>query len=257
MVGALDMGGGSNQLILFTGGEQKSAKTVANNDFWSHSWLNFGAERVHQKVMNFLVEQSDLKDSIILNPCAFAGFRANHSEAVEFVGTGEGVKCLDTIRRTLWSGDELAKRCIGNDRRSFGDSAPCGVDGVATPSVAGSEFFAMSVYFYAFDCVRHLTDHQGFSAWPRSSIVELEAAVLDFCALEWQDVRQRFDEQAHPYTMSSQLSARCLEALYMVLLLEKGFGFHPEERSITYALEVNTLFIFVLKFHRLASGGRT
>ena len=50
-------------------------------------------------------------------------------------------------------------------------------------------------------------------------------------------------ERGHSYTYPSQLPHRCLEALYIVTLLEKGFGFAPDSRSITFALEVSPVLI--------------
>lgn len=60
-----------------------------------------------------------------------------------------------------------------------------------------------------------------------------------FCTLPWATVEELyFGERGHSYTYPSQLPHRCLEALYIVTLLEKGFGFDPDGRSITLALEV-------------------
>ncbi len=73
---------------------------------------------------------------------------------------------------------------------------------------------------------------------PTPSIAELEAAALDFCALSWAEVQSRYETDKHPFTLPHQLSDRCLEGLYMVVLLERGFGFRRDERTITYALEV-------------------
>ena len=42
----------------------------------------------------------------------------------------------------------------------------------------------------------------------------------------------------HKYTRSNQIWGRCLEGLYMVILLQQGFGFSDTERRITIALEV-------------------
>ena len=53
--------------------------------------------------------------------------------------------------------------------------------------------------------------------------------------------------RGHQYTYTSQLPYRCLEALYIVTLLEKGFGFERDDRSITYALEVRMrAFLYLL-----------
>jgi GDA1/CD39 (nucleoside phosphatase) family len=47
------------------------------------------------------------------------------------------------------------------------------------------------------------------------------------------------DGKTHPYTKDSKLAYRCMEALYMVTLLEHGFGFDGQSRNITLALEVS------------------
>lgn len=86
--------------------------------------------------------------------------------------------------------------------------------------------------------LRTTTDAQPSHDRPTPTVAELERAALDFCGLDWAVVRQRHEDDAHPYTLPHQLSDRCLEGLYMVLLLERGFGFQRHERAITYALEV-------------------
>ena len=45
-------------------------------------------------------------------------------------------------------------------------------------------------------------------------------------------------DKKHPFTKSSQLHNRCVEALYMATLLEYGFGFDGSHKNITLALEV-------------------
>lgn len=45
-------------------------------------------------------------------------------------------------------------------------------------------------------------------------------------------------DATHPYTQEVQLGDRCYESLYVLVLLERGFGFHRHGRNITFALEV-------------------
>jgi GDA1/CD39 (nucleoside phosphatase) family len=75
---------------------------------------------------------------------------------------------------------------------------------------------------------------------PNPSIDEIELATHDFCALEWDLVKENMigKDKKHPFTKSSQLHNRCVEALYMATLLEHGFGFDGSHRNITLALEV-------------------
>lgn len=185
IIGALDMGGSSNQLILYNAknnahshGDSPNERPVAHDDFWSHSWLHFGVERVQQKVVDFLFVNhtaagSDTVAEVISNPCAFAGFETGYDGDSKFTmrGTGQGALCLEAIRKTLWGDLHAAEKCLGVSQGEDGvnttSGAGCGVDGVQSPQVSGHDFFAMSVYFYAFDCVRHLLadTHDHFTAW--------------------------------------------------------------------------------------------
>ena len=78
---------------------------------------------------------------------------------------------------------------------------------------------------------------------PTPSIAELREAADQFCSLSWPALEELYHvERGHSYTYPSQLPHRCLEALYIVTLLEKGFGFDKDSRAITLALEVRTPF---------------
>ena len=167
MVGALDMGGSSTQLIFHTGTEPGQA--IQNNDFWSHSWLNFGVEKVRERVWQNLVDshavtvvssQNVTEDTvsvdengdtqittpkaayIIENPCTFIGHEQEHSDEYSFIGTGSGKKCVEVIKNVIWP-------------EGVCNSPPCAVDGIVHPPIGGA-FYGMSVYYYGLDCIRHL-----------------------------------------------------------------------------------------------------
>lgn len=52
MLGALDMGGSSTQLIFYNG--TNDDRKVHADDFWSHSWLNYGAHRIQERVLDYI-----------------------------------------------------------------------------------------------------------------------------------------------------------------------------------------------------------
>lgn len=179
LMGALDMGGGSTQLIFFNG--TKDNKKVNADDFWSHSWLNYGAQRIQERVLSYIVssylkkhdltyllgdefsqtcilsEAGDDKDSLCLepividNPCGFRGHHLIYSSKVHLKGTGEGQTCMDIIEEVIWPslGDEEMKRACMRGR-------PCPIESIEHPSVQGHHFYAMSVFFYALDCMRQV-----------------------------------------------------------------------------------------------------
>ena len=152
MVGALDMGGSSTQLIFHTG--TVPGKPIQNVDFWSHSWLNFGVEKVRERVWQNLVEthtaflsSSQIREGngtklVVENPCTFVGHEEDHSEEYSFIGTGSGHKCVEVIKRVIWP-------------EGVCTNPPCAVDGVVHPPIGG-DFYGMSVYYYGLDCIRHL-----------------------------------------------------------------------------------------------------
>lgn len=57
LLGALDMGGSSTQLIFYNG--TSDARKIHADDFWSHSWLNYGVQRVHERVLNYILQSQD------------------------------------------------------------------------------------------------------------------------------------------------------------------------------------------------------
>lgn len=178
MLGALDMGGSSTQLIFYNG--TKDFKKVHADDFWSHSWLNYGVHRIQERVLDyifsmFMVEkgadaaaaagflpESEMNHThpqcpgplLVPNPCGFRGHRLPYLSSVILLGTGDGHKCMEIIERVIWptlAGEDLKTACMRG--------RPCPIESIEHPSVRGHHFYAMSVYFYALDCMRHLGSH--------------------------------------------------------------------------------------------------
>ena len=211
LIGALDMGGGSTQLIFYNGSagtDGASAQRVTQNDFWSHSWLGYGVEAIKEKVSNYLydeyvydtlyhmphtVEYSANSEeffsvpmpwyevtTVIKNPCANPGYEVEYSPQLIMKGTGEGVKCIELIKKVVWPNPDEDHSCVPGQ--------PCWVDEVAHPAVADIDFYAMSVYFYAFDCIRQLGS-DSLDHWPNPSLAELEAATINFCAIPFTELQ--------------------------------------------------------------------
>lgn len=230
MIGAMDMGGSSTQLIFYNGSE--SSDVVTADQFWSHSWLSYGVVKVRERLWEQLqqkhlaaVETSESALIVVPNPCTNAGYREELSETVALVGTGEPERCTEEIKALMWpQGCEPGRACP--------------VDGIEHPPVR-HEFYGMSVYFFALDCVKHFVGKDSLLLnWPNPSIDEIKVAAHRFCSIEWEAMAEDFATNKHPYTRNYQLSQRCVESLYIATLLEHGFGFHSEYRGITIALEV-------------------
>lgn len=183
LVGALDMGGSSTQLVLHTGTPQ--GQRVNESHFWSHSWLSYGVEKVRERLWHHFVHvakephmkvnqeldgkvvaenshQSNIHIAIpekhshppaVLNHCLFRNYTElyfdpaeNKNEIYTLHGTGDVAKCKDALRNVLWPGG-----CVRDHL-----NPSCSLDGIPHPPIAGNSFFGMSVYYFALDCVRYL-----------------------------------------------------------------------------------------------------
>ena len=56
LLGALDMGGSSTQLIYMEK-DPVPGEPVVKNDFWLHSWLSFGVDKMREKVHDRIIEK--------------------------------------------------------------------------------------------------------------------------------------------------------------------------------------------------------
>lgn len=169
LLGALDMGGSSTQLIFFNG--SSDARKIHADDFWSYSWLSYGAHKVQERVLEYIYASSVSEkqsqpetcgddqvcehqpDQIITipNPCGFVGHTVSWKNAM-LQGTGEGKKCFEMIERVIWPAipnmSDINGECF--------KGRPCPIEEIEHPSVKGHHFYAMSVYFFALDCMRQL-----------------------------------------------------------------------------------------------------
>jgi hypothetical protein len=93
-------------------------------------------------------------NTVIANPCGFKGKRqvySKHGDVFTFEGTGESKKCFNIIENVVWPAmPEKDKKSICVRGR------PCPIDEIEHPSVHGYHFYAMSVYYFALDCMRYL-----------------------------------------------------------------------------------------------------
>ena len=239
MVGALDMGGSSTQLIFYvgdgaaattSGGDGDSdgkggsgGKTVTQSDFWSNSWLNYGAERVRERAQDLLIHRhvsaksseggvpsanaqgaEDDEPMSIANPCFQRGYSAviahmaeysvggheRHAGNFHLHGQGDPDECLQLITDVLWPEQSCRRLQSGAsdaaDSGSDGGGAasPCYVDNIQNPAVSG-HFYAMSVYYFANDAVKTLGEPSNLEHWPTPTIFELEKAARAFCQIQW------------------------------------------------------------------------
>lgn len=156
------MGGSSTQLIFYTGDETNVA--IHPDNFWSHSWLNFGVDKIRERLNKQLVsegvnhantEETESGLVVIHNPCYFQGYDLAYDTGIIVRGSGDSVQCMNELKNLLWPNNSCIKDAIVDDQGLLMNKQPCYLDGVEHPPIRG-QFYGMSVYFFAMDCVRHL-----------------------------------------------------------------------------------------------------
>lgn len=142
------MGGGSTQLIFYDH-IPGMTEVLEESHFWSHSWLNYGVETVRDRVYRYLYDNNLDAEKVdgkvyLNNPCGNKNSMYDYDEETVLVGTGNSTECVTAIEKLLWPNE----KCQVEEA--------CAIDGIVHPSVRGQHFYAMSVYYFAFDCIRHL-----------------------------------------------------------------------------------------------------
>jgi len=185
-LGALDMGGGSSQIVFQPRNVSSKSNRLSTDNFWSHSYLGYGVDQIRLLVWAFLAEdykadqapqlgstaaaETDGKPlPIVQNPCGFRG-HVQHWEAVALHGTGDSEACSDLLRKLVFG--ESCKRVrrvvnlgppshpleavepVARPKKLASEQyPPCEMDDIVVPSTRGMEFYAMSVYFFALNAV--------------------------------------------------------------------------------------------------------
>ena len=236
-LGSMDMGGSSTQIVFEIG---NSSDKVRMEDFWVKSYLGYGADTMRERVWDKIVERGATSGllsmiwggaHVLENPCVFRGWEVKWGGKI-LRGTGDAETCRGIIL------DIMKERAgpVEGDRE--GVESRLNLDGVAMPRVRG-DFMAMSLYFFAGDCLREVTDdkHGFVRNWPRPNMNEMFAAAKQFCSLEWSSLLPS-QSTLHVYTRAEGLPHRCFEVIYISTILTKGFGLDENGRNVTFAYDI-------------------
>jgi len=209
--------------------------------FFATSYLSYGVDLFRERLWSTLVQERETEkeqdpescvSKFIQNPCANSGYEVEW-QGFTLLGTGDTPKCIQQVKRLI-PHPEIPHDYHHGPR----------VGGVEHPPVRG-KFFAMSLYFFTLDSLRHLShaNEQAHLAlnlsWPNPSIGELHNALDGLCSRSWQGDLEDIQHDSHQFTRAEVLPHRCLESVYMVTLLKDGFGFHSDSRDITFTFLVD------------------
>eukprot|EP00466_Bigelowiella_natans_P010990 jgi/Bigna1/143774/aug1.81_g18482 len=241
LAGVLDLGGSSTQISFKCSGSISNGKNhIGVNDLFVHSFLGYGGV--------LLAKRS--------NPCDFLDYERRLAPSNKTtVGSGNGAQCRSLIRENL-----INKRTC--------DEPPCFFANVHNPAVqsrnddaaaaAGAggggggvcgQFVAISLYYYAIDCLRSVSEnilqhaHRGdvdglLHRWPTPTLKDITKAADVFCQSEWEKVAT----WKHAETPSKEAwSGRCFEVNYIISILHNGYGINDTARSVTFLRDIKAI----------------
>jgi hypothetical protein len=252
--------GNSNSGSSSSTGSEDETYGILSPSMWLHT-----TKRVLKRLaIRFGKKLGPIFEAKLRNPCTHLGHIESYEDYIDsssrsdsdsdislyamysVVGTGQPDECIEVLRHVLWpqrydqdedGADDMAHHCSSNG---------CPVHDVHHPSVSQvspndsrrRQYYAMSVYYYALDCIRvFATEKFKLHHWPKPTISELQKAAKSFCNVPWNNAEKHYLGQ-HEYTTNEQFPYRCMEGLYLTMLLDEAFGFDRESRDITLALNV-------------------
>jgi len=261
-LGALDMGGASMQIVYLTDSKEDGyadsdsssikcagdRNTLCEEEFFSKSYLSYGANEARKRLWNQLIIDSQRRDRkqgnatsdedgkkiILNNPCFYEGYTAEYN-GYTLLGTGGTEECTVQIQRLIKhqpAMDNMNYTGITTNTNNTQNGRIVG--GIEHPPIKG-KFIAMSLFYYSLDCLRELSNNDKLSlSWPNPSIEELGNALDGLCSRKWYGDLKENQQSLHSLTSASVLPHRCFESVYIVTLLRDGFGFLPQSRDITF-----------------------
>ena len=217
--------------------------------FFSTSYLAYGADQMRERLWDAWIDDEHrnadpnaciAKEVKIDNPCSFVGLEQEW-RGFTFIGTGDAKACSKQIRRLIPHHENVIDPESLDDHVDSDFSEGGVVGGVPHPPIRGIRFIAMSLYFFALDCLRELSGHEALHMnWPTPTLNEIDDALDGLCSRNWRgDLDEIGERRMHRFTRADILPHRCMEAVYIATLLRHGFGFHPEARDITFAFDVD------------------
>jgi hypothetical protein len=219
VLGALDLGGSSTQVSLYT--SPPGDPVVNADDFFVHSFLGFGVEKMAERYTTY-VDSAEMSQ----DPCSPKGYV---NTASGLTGSGDYDKCKEVLSAAL------GLECAGNSQR-------CIMDGVTLPPVSpNSKFIGMSVYFFA---IRSLlltlarSDLPAYVSWPSPTLDEVSKAGSAFCGMQWSKMEGVANMDGWEPFMGdaaqrkAELPQRCIQAAFIELLLGRVYGVPRDKRNV-------------------------
>ena len=236
-MGALDVGGGSAQVVFAGGGGESALRgprragpalgeqvlSSLRASTYTKSYLGFGAVAMEARVKAALVAAGGITS--IKNPCAFADFTET-LDGVSSIGTGDFDQCA-----------VLVANALRDMQRTSGS--------VVLPKSATTQgrFMGMSLLFHVTHFLAVAAPKNAVSRpfpFPQPRVRDIANAGRTLCATPWHDVQHNL-HGVDPHTPPPRLQGRCLDCALVATLLgasDVGYGFAEESARIVFVDKV-------------------
>ncbi|XP_040292478.1 ectonucleoside triphosphate diphosphohydrolase 1 isoform X2 [Bufo bufo] len=220
--GALDLGGASTQITFESDQNIESEENSLHfrlygktYNVYTHSFLCYGKDQaLRQKLANTLM---DVQNFSLLDPCFNSGYTRNISTNDLYNSPCVSDRRTPTAPQSIQihgSGDyNLCKRHV---QEIFNIShctySRCSFNGIFQPVLQG-EFGAFSAFFFVMDFLKLSKE--------KFSLDTVKETVERHCSKPWSEVKKVSGKVKEKY-----LSEYCFSGVYILNLLENGYGFN-------------------------------
>ncbi|KAM8924617.1 ectonucleoside triphosphate diphosphohydrolase 1 [Pelodytes ibericus] len=222
--GALDLGGASTQITFVSNEEIESQENSLHfrlygksYNVYTHSFLCYGKDQaLRQQIANHIL---NAQNSTLWDPCFNSGYRRNSSTNDLYSSPCVSKhSTLSTSMNFEIKGSGNYQICKSNIQSIFNSTycsySKCSFNGVFQPMLQG-KFGAFSAFYFVMDFLK-LTKE-------KATLTEVKERVEKHCSRPWEEVKAEF-----PKIKMKYLSEYCFSGVYIVSLLELGYGFNDE-----------------------------
>ena len=246
-VGALDVGGGSAQIVALMAADEVhvdevtapgSERRVAAADLdalaesvYVKSYLGVGAARAETRARREAAAAAKTEGRVEAPfPCGFKG-HTQTTDGVALTGSGEYDACVELVAKILHDTLEEDKETDA----PFTLAAPADALGARHERA----FLGMSLLFHVTHFL-HVVFPGSLASFPSPTLGEVRTAGRAACGAEWAALA-RDSAGVDANTPADRLPGRCFDAALLVALLGRdgGFGFAENEARVEFVDDIN------------------
>jgi len=218
--GTIELGGASTQIAFEPDGQQildnKFPLRVLGRRFslYVHSYLYYGLDYVVIWINEnlALAKLSNPQQ----NPCMVAGDTTKAKDGKTITGTGDPGKCQLILNKFVY---KVSERCYAK---------PCAVGTTYQPTIHKEEkLMVLGAFYYS------LKDLKALGSDGKVNLNDVLAKAEAYCRMSYKDIETNFGLKAE------FISKVCIANLYLVKLLNRGYGISMDTNQLIAANKIN------------------